>query len=192
MKTETQGVIFHLPFPPSISSPSFLLSRSLPLVLQMSQSLFLISPLPQPSSRVKHHYIITQGWITVMVVCEPRERLGLGGGQGWQGSSWQTKGKVTTLNGFCAPINEEYLILIVTWIRIPRLFFWFCHFVSFLCGNVTFPLVTGRVWVRARCHVCVSSVAPEHTLLFNLICRGFSRNRCVVRNFPVPLCIFLP
>lgn len=83
MKTETQGVIFPLPLPPSVSPPSFLLSRSLPLVLQMSQSLFLISPLPQPSSRVKHHYIITQGWIIVMVVCEPRKR-----GSGWAGGSW--------------------------------------------------------------------------------------------------------
>ena len=60
-----------------MSPPSFLL----PLVLQMSQFLFLISPLPQPSSRVKHHYIITQGWIIVMVVYDQRERerLGLGG-----------------------------------------------------------------------------------------------------------------
>lgn len=40
--------------------------------------------------------------------------------------------------------------------------------------------------------VCVSSVAPEQRLRFNLICRGFSRNTRVVKNFPVPLFIFLP
>lgn len=69
-----QGLIYHLPSP--TFTPSFLLSRSLPLVLQMSQSFFLTPPLPLLSSRVKRHYIITQEWIIVMVVCESGERLG--------------------------------------------------------------------------------------------------------------------
>ncbi len=72
-----RGLIYDLPSP--TFTPSFLLSRSLPLVLQMSQSLFpYSSPPPSPvlSSRVKHHYIITQAWIIVMVVCEAGERLG--------------------------------------------------------------------------------------------------------------------
>lgn len=69
-----RGLIYHLPSP--TFTPSLLLSRSLPLVLQMSQSLFpYSSPPPLLSSRVKHHYIITQAWIIVMVACEAGERL---------------------------------------------------------------------------------------------------------------------
>lgn len=161
----TQVVIYHLPSP--TFTPSFLLSRSLPLVLQMSQSFFLIPPLPLLSSRVKRHYIIMPAWIIVMVVCETRERLG----ELWlAGVEMPDKRE----SGFCASINEEYLGLISKKVRITCLFF--------LLYGVKLTFIFVKEVKGAQYNVCVSRVALEYTVLLKLIHRGFSRNICVVTN----------
>lgn len=62
---------------------------------------------------------------------------------------------MTTLNGFCAPINEEYLGFVseisqdYTFVLVILL--------RFLCGKLTFIFVRGvRVWVSAQCSASVS------------------------------------
>ena len=62
------------PLPPF--TPSFLPSHPAPGPADVTVPFSLLLPSPLLSSRVKHHYIITQGWIIVMVVCEAGKRLG--------------------------------------------------------------------------------------------------------------------
>lgn len=106
------------------------------------------SPPPALSSRVKHHYIITQGWIIVMVVCVRLE-------------------KGSEVVGVPTPDKERRDD--VKWIfcydkgwkaqKITRIFFPPLTLLRFLCDKLTFILVSGvRVLVSAWCGVCVACV----------------------------------
>lgn len=103
------GLIYYPP--PTPTGPHISSSLAVCLWSCRCHSPFSLSPpLPPLFSRVKHHYIITQGWIIVMVVVCVCVRLARDWGElGVAEVEIMDKGKkAALLNGFGATIKGEY------------------------------------------------------------------------------------